>query len=669
MIGRALLAALAVALPQPRVPLGPREIDAIARLEMLEDQRRFDDTALAALLADAHPEVRRRAAIAVGRIGDRRGVAQLRARALDADSAVAASTVFAVGQLRDSTTVPWLDSLLAAPAAAGVAAEAAAGLGKIRTAAARAALARFLLAAAPNDRARTAAVGDALLAIGRSTTRGDLAPIVRWAHSADEELRWRATWALFRPRDQAAVPTLLALSADRSALVRSWAVRGLTLPQADSAGRRAEAEALLLAAVRDPDRRVRTEAVRALGSYADPAAPSALAAAVRSPDAWISVSAAEGLGRTHSADAVAPLVAATGAGGPCALRATALQALQALQDLARGAALDAAVAITRDSVPYCRSAALQALPALARAAGASLGTTTAAVGARLDDAVPAVRLAAWQASWMLRDAPLDLATRRATRRAELARAKDAARAGAVRAMTAWADTSDVPWLLDQYDRAPTDVAAAVIAALGAVQRRHGAGAAAFVARFPAPNDAGLRRDAERALGDVARRAWPAAAPRALADYRRIVERWVVPDYAGRPRPRAVWVTPRGAIELELYAGDAPLAVDDFVRLTTSGAVVGTEFSRVVPDFVDQQRAVAGGRVLRDEVGRHRLTRGNLSWASAGLDTGVPGYTLGHTPQPHNEGDFTALGRVVRGLDVVDRLELGDIVTAARMGGS
>jgi hypothetical protein len=41
-------------------------------------------------------------------------------------------------------------------------------------------------------------------------------------------------------------------------------------------------------------------------------------------------------------------------------------------------------------------------------------------------------------------------------------------------------------------------------------------------------------------------------------------------------------------------------------------------------------------------------RASLSWASAGLDTGRPGYTLGVTPQPHNEGNFTSLGRVVNG---------------------
>ena len=141
---------------------------------------------------------------------------------------------------------------------------------------------------------------------------------------------------------------------------------------------------------------------------------------------------------------------------------------------------------------------------------------------------------------------------------------------------------------------------------------------------------------------------------------------MVTDLSGVARPRAVLTTPRGEIELELYPGDAPVGVDYFVSVVESGAIVGTEFGRVVPNFVAQQRPIRDAVTLRDEVNRHGLMRGTLSWASAGLDTGRPGYTLGSTPQPHNEGDFTALGRVVRGLDVVDRLELGDAITAARM---
>ncbi len=178
----------------------------------------------------------------------------------------------------------------------------------------------------------------------------------------------------------------------------------------------------------------------------------------------------------------------------------------------------------------------------------------------------------------------------------------------------------------------------------------------------------LRRDVERSFRAVTRQVWPSVpgTVRTLADYRAIVERWVVPDYDGKPKPVSRWETSRGTIELELYPGDAPLAVEDFVKTIESGTIVGTEFTRVVADFVDQQAPIRGGVVLRDEVNRHRLTRANLAWATSGLDTGTPGYTLNHTPQPHNEGDFTSLGHVTRGMDVVDRIELGDRVTGARM---
>ena len=159
---------------------------------------------------------------------------------------------------------------------------------------------------------------------------------------------------------------------------------------------------------------------------------------------------------------------------------------------------------------------------------------------------------------------------------------------------------------------------------------------------------------------------PQAPARADADYRQIVERWIVPDYNGASRPRAILDTPRGQIEVELNPGDAPLGVEYFIGVVSSGDIVGTEFGRVVPNFVAQQRAIRPNVRLRDEVSRLGLLRGTLSWASAGLDTGNPGYTLGNTPQPHNEGNFTALGRVVAGMDVVDRLELGDRITGATM---
>jgi len=538
MIARSvfLIAAFAtVARAQTRRVLDSSAVSDVARLLLLEDVRRFDSVELARGLDSKHPEVRRRATLAVARINDKRGVALLRARSLSADTALAATTVFAVGQLRDTLTISWFDSLLANPRTPPtIATEAACALGKIKTAAAREVLARYLAKVSANPRTHDA-IGEALLAIGRSTARGDIAPIVKWTSAPDEELRWRATWALFRPRDPAAVAVLLKLSDDRSAHVRSWAVRGLVKSQADSASLAERAEAKLLAAVRDDDRRVRTEAIRALGSYSDSAAVGALTSSLPSSDSWISVSAAEGLGRSRLPSVVPALVAATDATRPCALRATAIRQLQ---PFANAEARAAATGLARDTVPYCQNLGAQILR----------------------DTMP-----------------------------------------------------------------------------------NGRGAGGGRGRQP-----------------------QTLVERPLAEYRAIVERWIVPAYNGKALPRAMMQTTHGDIELELYAGDAPLAMDALTKILDQGNIVGSEFSRVVPDFVDQEATIRDAAVQRDEVNRHRLTRGNLAWASAGLDTGRPGYTLNHTPQPHNEGDFTSLGRVIRGMDVVDHIELGDRILGARM---
>lgn len=545
--------------PRPAT-LSVADIDDIARLILLEDTRQFDEAALTRILGSQHPEVRRRAAVTIGRVADPRGSALLAAVRGEKHPEVAAGLVFAAGQLKDTGSVPWLSELLVAPGTPPpVAREAARSLGKIQAPEARAALARYLASAVATG-VPEPAVGEALLAIGRFTTRDDIGPITRWTRSRDPEVRWRAAWALFRPRDPAAVPDLFKLTEDASAEVRFWAARGLAPPLPPAAGAapaepisdpdRSQLQSRLRLLARDVDRRVRTEALRALGLYDDDASFAMVLAALDSPDTWLSVSAAEAMGRFQArAGAVVPrLVAASGPSRPTALRVTALTALVTL---APEAALGLADALARDASVVARTAGRQALGRLG-----PVGRT------RLD---------------------------------------------------------------------------------------------ALASEGLAPSSASGNRPPRRA---------PEARPD--AEYRRLVERWIVPEYNGAIRPKAVLETPRGSIDVELYAADAPLGLDHFIRMVESGEIIGTEFSRVVPNFVAQQRAIRDDITLRDEVNRHGLLRGTLSWASAGLDTGRPGYTLGSTPQPHNEGNFTALGRVVAGMDVVDRIELGDRITAARM---
>lgn len=568
----ALVASSATFAQRPRPPrLTPADVDAIAQLVKLEDTRQFDEAVLGRLLKSAHPEVRRRAVVAVGRIADPRGRALLAGLHAEPDPDILATVAFSTGQLKDPDAIPWLfEQLSGAKTPPAVAFEAARALGKIRPAEhaadARAALAGYLAAAPVTKLTAPAAsvAGEALLAIGRFPPGGDLAPIVRWIASPNPEVRWRAAWALFRPRDPAAVPHLMKMADDKSADVRFWAVRGLVpinsagaargvgAPQATAPGGvqgspplindsakmdRAVSSARLRAAVRDPDRRVRTEALRALALYDDDESFSVVLAALDSPDTWLSVSAAEQMARFASRkDAVVPkLMAAVAPARPLALRITALTPLAAL---APEAAKEAATALERESSVVAKGAATQTL---ARLAG------------------------------------------------------------------------------------------------------------------PRPPQATGPRP-------------PRTPPAPLSDdeYRALVERWVVTDYNGAAKPRVLLETPRGSIEIELHPGDAPLGLAYLIKVVESGEIIGTEFGRVVPNFVAQQRAIRESGTLRDEVNRHGLLRGTLAWASAGLDTGRPGYTLGNTPQPHNEGDFTALGHVVRGMEVVDRLELGDRITGARM---
>ncbi len=573
----ALVACLAttaslVAQAPARPPLGAAEIDAIATLLQLEDTRRFDEAAFSRHLGSRHPEVRRRAVVALARIRDTASRPLLVSARRDAEPQVVVSVAFAAGQLKDAEAIPWLAEVMRGEDVA-LAREAARSLGKMtglpgqtgpaaEIAAARDALATYL-ASAPATADAAPVVGEALLAIGRFTTRGDLAPVLRWMTTRDVEVRWRAAWALFRPRDPAAVPYLLTLSRDRSADVRFWAVRGLVPPTAPAraggaapsaqAGAesarfdRAATSARLREAVRDDDRRVRTEALRALALHDDDASFAVVLAALDDPDTWLSVSAAENMTRYPTrADAIVPaLIRATATSRPLALRAVAIDPLSRL---APDAAIEPAAMLAQSATGVARNAGVQALQ----------------------------------------------------------RAGDAGRAR--------------------------------LATLGI----------------------------EVPAGGRGRGAAEPPAPRPIADYRGLVERWIVPDYNGAPKPRAIWETAKGAIELELNPGDAPLGVEHFLQLTESGDIVGTEFSRVVPNFVDQQQTIRNARRLRDEVNLHGLLRGTLSWASSGLDTGRPGYTLASTPQPHNEGNFTALGRVVAGMDVVDRIEWGDAILAARM---
>jgi len=665
-----------------RVPLAAADVADIVTLEKLEDRRDFDVTALQRIAASKHPELRRRAALAIARFYDPRGRALLRTMRTDADTAVLATVVWATGQLVDTSAVVWLDSLLqGAKTPVGVATEAAGAFGKIRTSDTRMRLSLYLGNAAPSPRTAPV-VAEALLAIGRHRDRGSIGSIVRWAQSADVELRWRAAWALFRNRDPAAIPDLMALAKDPSPEVRMWALRGLTGPRADSSDVGAiGARQAIVEALRDADRRVQTEAVRSLGSFFDAGSLIQLTLLLNAEDMWIATTAAEGIGSRgdKARAAIAQLVSSTESDNPAWIRAAAITALA---DVWLAEALDPATAMAKDTSLTVRTAAAQVLAKL------GLGGR-AGIELLLKDPDRAVRATANQAYLTLADTVEELSVRRAARKRAFASQDVAVRAAAAASMAKWADASDIPTLLDAFAVALKDSALiaqeSTIEALADIEQRGGAAAAAFFAQYPtAPSDV-VYGFAGRGFGPKTLAAWGAGRPahptRTDADYQRIVETVVVPVYNGAPAPRLRWETTKGAVDTELNPLDTPLASDYLLQLTAKGTLQNIRFDRVVPNFVAQQREAEINEPLqRDEISRGRLVRGNLSWGSnignaprfpgrgpgAAYDTGPAVYTFGVTPQPHNEGDFAALGRVVKGMDVVDRLELGDYVKSVRV---
>ena len=137
------------------------------------------------------------------------------------------------------------------------------------------------------------------------------------------------------------------------------------------------------------------------------------------------------------------------------------------------------------------------------------------------------------------------------------------------------------------------------------------------------------------------------------------------------RPRLALETERGRIVVELDPAEAPLTVQTVLQLAQEGRYDGVPFHRVVPDFVVQAGDVERGDgyggpgfVIRSEFTRLPFERGTIGMASAGKDTEGSQFFIVHSAQPHLDGRYTAFGRVVQGMEVVDAILEGDRVLRA-----
>jgi len=135
------------------------------------------------------------------------------------------------------------------------------------------------------------------------------------------------------------------------------------------------------------------------------------------------------------------------------------------------------------------------------------------------------------------------------------------------------------------------------------------------------------------------------------------------------RHRAVLETTMGNITFEFFPDRAANHVRQFLRLAASGVYDGTAFHRVVPGFVIQggympsrrepleERQQAYVRTLQPEFNATIHERGIVSMArGAELASATSSFFIVLAPTPALDGQYTAFGRVVDGMDVVAKIE-------------
>ena len=131
-------------------------------------------------------------------------------------------------------------------------------------------------------------------------------------------------------------------------------------------------------------------------------------------------------------------------------------------------------------------------------------------------------------------------------------------------------------------------------------------------------------------------------------------------------------TEKGVMTVEFYDNDAPNTVANFVKLAKSGFYNGLTFHRVIPDFVIQggcpDGTGAGGpgySINCELTGENQYhDRGVLSMAHAGRNTGGSQFFICHSRNntSHLDRQHTCFGKVVEGLDVIDDIRRGDVIT-------
>ena len=623
------------------------------------------------LLTDPEARVRRRAALAAGRAGLEEAVGPLVTLLRDEEFEVRQMAAFALGLLGQGSARPALVAALrdSHPVVQGRAAEALGRLGAPDDAAAVAAMVRVhiekgaLREIMPDDESGGQLPADAvrlgLVALGGLGSFEALASVALGSDGIPISSWWPFAYALQRSGDARAAGSLRALLASPGRYSRTLAMQGLGLLKAGDA----VPDLLRVLTAQPTDRGLAVESVRALRRIGDAqAAPALLALAgdgrsepslrLEALEALGSMPASSGIG-----DALLDLLSERDAN----VRGAAFLALAQLDP---DAFLSAIAGLEPDGDWTVRAAQAEAIGRLPadRALPALLGRLTDP-----DQRVVAPVLKALAST----RSPEVLAALMAGLKAEdlVVRAEAARGLGAIKATSAVRALADA---VEAWKGDPQYVAR--VAALEALALIDPVAAAPILRAGLGDRDWAVRVRVAELLAGMPQTGGPAQSAQDAATAIRPApsSRELPPDewawlLAPPFSPHARIEMDRGLVELELDVVGAPQTVANFMSLARRGFFDGVPVHRVVTNFVVQGGDPRGdgeggpGYTIRDEPNLGTYGRGTVGMALDWRDTGGSQFFVTLGPQPQLDGRYTAFGRVVEGMEVVDGIRRGDIV--------
>ncbi|HSE15760.1 MAG TPA: peptidylprolyl isomerase [Pyrinomonadaceae bacterium] len=688
---------LAPSITAQKRPVPPPTLLQIVKAE---DERRWDDD-LRGLLSSRNPSIRSRAALAVGRIGNEDSVSALTPLLeKDADVNVRAMAAFALGEIESETAANALIAVVknaATPVA--VRARAVEALGKIAGALPREQEVRLreigavILEALNSADQSTILFG--LTAALRSRPANAGPAIAKFLTHSNPRVRADAANTLARLRLKDGNDQLRRLvTADLDPIVRANAARVLGVTEDKQSF-----EALVSRATQDNDARVRVSAIRALASLKDPRAAEPLSArghvltqrpfASRPVELNEIFEIATTLGRllaqkedqttitwlrelnkslVHTAPEIelafvriapAAYLAEFGTGDQARkkVQETILLNWRAAAGVAAGLGEFAALPETVPNKAGLAATAQSLLRALLdyRNSGLTINTL---VAVHSEYAIPDVlrALAAFKpqdlasvATAQLKESDVIIRGTAADLLGDLPPSEEITRTLAA----AWPQTAN-----DTLN----DAALSILDSLG---KQKSAAANDILKEALKSDDPLIRRRAAALLktngaGDFSSQVGTVRSRNTDADYKRALAR------IGKTT-RAVVTTSKGSFTIDLLPEAAPLTVDNFVQLAQRDYYRNVHIHRVVPNFVIQDGDPRGdgnggpGYQIRCEINQVLYDRAAVGMALSGKDTGGSQWFVTHAPQPHLDGGYTVFGRVISGMDVVDRIVRNDVI--------